>query len=489
MLAGDSIWTDCDQRPKSNIVIIIIVMLFHDRTDELTTLREQHDRDSLSMVVIYGRRRVGKTELVKKVCEETDSIYHLATKDAPAVQQRKLLEELAAFDESRVPRHSDWHDVMEYLGEILCSTSPLIAIDEFPYQIESDEAVLGALQTVVDGIRTQTDGTLILCGSSIGVMESDVLGRESPLFGRRSGQIDLQPFSFSTANEVIEYSFIDSIRTYAVAGGMPMYLMLFDYAQPLADNLLQNHLSKTSILFSEPEFLLRSELREPSRYMSILESIALGATTPNEMAGHTGIDSTQLPNYLSRLQRLRLIERKVPVTAEQQRSKRSLYSIKDPFLRFWFRFVEPNQSGIEQAPEQVLTNRILPELDRFVSQTFEDVARECVWECIRSSSFSGNYGSVGSWWYGGEEIDIVALDDRTPSVLLGECKWTTTPVGIDLVDQLTEKAGHVRWKTGARDEEYAIFSRAGFEDGVRAQCDDRWHLFDLNDMQAVFEAQ
>ncbi len=242
-----------------------------------------------------------------------------------------------------------------------------------------------------------------------------------------------------------------------------------------------------SILYDEPEFLLRTELRNPSRYMSILEAIANGHTTPNEIAGQTDIRSEPLSGYLQRLRRLRLVDREVPVTAHQKKSKRPLYRIGDEFLRFWFRFVEPNRSSIEQAPNLVLEDRILPELDRFVATTFEDVCREALWKLARTDQLNGSYGAIGRWWYGGEEIDLVALDDRTPSALFAECKWTTTPVGMSLADDLREKASDVRWKVGELIEEFALFSRAGFEEGLADQLGNQWSLFDVESLSAVFE--
>lgn len=461
--------------------------MFHDRADELDALRAEHDRDQFSLIIVYGRRRVGKTELIKAFCDGKEHLYHLATQDAATVQQEKLGEEIAAFRDERVPRLEDWHDVSDYLGDVLAEEKQLVAIDEFPYLVASDDSVLSAFQRLIDEQSADSTATLILCGSSISVMESEVLSHESPLYGRRTAQIDLQPFSFDTALELIDYPFADSVRSFAVTGGMPMYLTLFDYDTSLKTNILEQHLSKTSILYNEPEFLLRTELREPARYMSILEAIASGATTPNEIAGQTGIGSGPLSSYLQRLRRLRLIHREVPVTAREQKSKRSLYRINDAFLRFWFRFVEPNQSGIEQAPQRVLEQRILPELDQFVSATFEDVCREALWQLTTTDRLHGSYGAVGRWWYGEQEIDLVALDDRAPSVLFGECKWTTSPIGTGLVEQLQEKATEVRWKTGAREEEFALFSKAGFEDGVTEQIDDRWHLFDLQSLASVFE--
>ncbi|ELY45613.1 hypothetical protein C494_15218 [Natronorubrum bangense JCM 10635] len=316
-------------------------------------------------------------------------------------------------------------------------------------------------------------------------MESEVLGHESPLYGRRTGQIDLQPFSFQQAQDVITYDLTDAIRSYSVTGGTPMYLTLFDYDRTLAENIQTQLLSSTAVLYNEPEFLLRTELRNPARYMSILEAVALGHTTPNEISGATGIDPGPLSKYLQTLRRLRLIDREVPVTASSQKSKRSQYRVADEFLRFWFRYVEPNRSSIEEAPTIVFDGTIEPDLPTHVATTFEDICQEAVWEAIRRGEFDP-YSTVGRWWYGEEEVDIVGLAPDDDRILLAECKWTADPVGYALVESLRDKAENVRWGPGDREERFALFSRSGFVEGLEDDLDDNWSLFSIGDLEMLF---
>lgn len=466
--------------------------MFYDREEGLETLRRAYESEGFSLVIVYGRRRVGKTELLKESCKDdsVDSFYHLVTQDSETVQRERLVEEIASERDERTPQTDDWRDAVDYLGETL-SDGMVVIIDEFPYLVESEETVLSELQWLVDERLDEPASTLVLCGSSIGVMESEVMGHESPLYGRRTAQIDVQPFGFEDALEVIRhgngYDFEEAVRSFAATGGTPMYLTAFDYDEPLKENLLRNHLSKNSVLHNEPEFLLRTELREPSRYMSILEAVAGGYTTPNEISGQTGIDSGPLSQYLQKLRRLRLVEREVPVTAEEKKSKRSIYGVADDFLRFWFRFVEPNRSGIEQAPELVLENEILPNLDEYVSETFENVCEEALWKLSRSGELGGSYSKVGRWWYGEDEIDIVGLDGGKPAAVFCECKWTASEVGEGVARRLEEKADEVRWRDGEREEEFVLFSRSGFEDGLEERLGDEWRLYCLEDLRRVFE--
>ena len=460
-------------------------MTFYNRTEELDALADAFDASGSDLVVVYGRRRVGKTELLKAFCNDRPHIYFLAAQEAERRQREKFTEQAATHFEDRVPRINGWDEAFTYLGEKLQTEQTVVVIDEFPYLVAENDSIPSYLQAFVDEQLDGTDSMLILCGSSVSTMESEVLGHESPLYGRRTAQFDVRPFSFEQAREVITYGIGDAVRSYAVTGGTPMYLTLFDYDAPLAANIRSRILSPSAVLYNEPEFLLRTELRTPARYMSILEAVALGHTTPNEVSGATGIDSGPLSKYLQTLRRLRLLERAVPVTASNKKSKRSRYRVADEFLRFWFRYVEPNRSGIEEAPDVVYRGTIAPDLPTHVATTFEDVCREALWAGIRRGDVDP-YSELGRWWYGEHEIDIVGLAPNDDRLLLAECKWTSDPVGRSLVERLRTKADHVRWGPGDRTEHFALFSKSGFVDGLADEVDDNWSLYGLSDLEALF---
>ncbi|NGM70456.1 ATP-binding protein [Natronolimnobius sp. AArcel1] len=460
-------------------------MTFYDREDELASLETAYSSPGHAFYVVYGRRRVGKTALLKAFCADRPHLYYLAAQEAEDRQREKFVEQVADAFDDRVPRIDGWDDAFEYLGEKLETESRVVVIDEFPYLVDENDSLPSYIQSFVDEQLQNTDSMLVLCGSSVSTMESEVLGHESPLYGRRTGQIDLQPFSFQQAYDVISDDIADAIRSYSITGGTPMYLTLFDYDDSLAENIQTHILSPTAMLYNEPEFLLRTELRNPARYLSILEAVALGQTTPNEIAGATGIDSGPLSKYLQTLRRLRLLEREVPVTATRKKSKRSRYRVADEFLRFWFRYVEPNRSSIEEAPSIVFEGTIEPDLPTHVATTFEDICNEAVWELIRRGELEP-YSEVGRWWYGEDEIDIVGLAPNDDRVLLAECKWTTDPVGYGLVDDLQKKATNVRWGPKDRSEHFVLFSKSGFVDGLASELDESWLLVDLDDLEQVF---
>jgi hypothetical protein len=459
-------------------------MTFYDRENELDVLETAFESPGHDVFVVYGRRRVGKTELLKEFCTDRPHIYFLAAQEAEPRQREKFVEQIADRFDDRIPRIDGWDEALDYLGEKLATEQLIVVIDEFPYLVEENNSLPSYVQGFVDEQLQDTDSMLVLCGSSVSTMESEVLGHESPLYGRRTGQIDLDPFSFQQARDVIAYDIEDAIRSFAVTGGTPMYLTLFDYERSLGENIQTQILSPTAVLYNEPEFLLRTELRNPARYMSILEAVATGHTTPNEIAGATGIDVGPLSKYLQTLRQLRLIDREVPVTASAKQSKRSRYRVADEFLRFWFRFVEPNRSSIEEAPGIVYDGTIEPGLPDHVAPTFEEICQEAVWEAIRRDEL-GPYAEIGRWWYGEDEIDIVGLAPDDDRILLAECKWTGEPVGHALVDSLREKSDRVRWGSPTREEEFALFSRSGFVDGLADDLDDNWSLFGLEDLNPL----
>lgn len=459
-------------------------MTFYDRAEELEALTTAFETRGHGFYVVYGRRRVGKTALLKEFCRGHPHVYFLAAQEAEERQQEKFIEHVAEYFDDRVPRIDGWDEAFAYLGEKVADENIVIAIDEFPYLVSENDSLPSYLQSFVDEQLSGAESMLILCGSSISTMESEVLGHESPLYGRRTGQLDVQPFSFREARDVIQYDIDGAVRSYAITGGTPMYLTLFDYAETLRENVQSQILSPTSVLYNEPEFLLRTELRNPARYMSILESIALGHTTPNEISGATGIDSGPLSKYLRKLKQLRLIDREIPVTASAKKSKRSKYYVADEFLRFWFRYVEPNRSSIEEAPEIVYENTIDPDLPNHVAETFEGVCQEAIWEGIRHGEFE-QYSEVGRWWYGEHEIDIVGLSPTDDTILFAECKWTAEPVGIGLVEELRAKTDHVRWGPKSREERFALFSKNGFTERLEQEVDNSWTLVDLEDLDRL----
>ncbi|QGA80353.1 ATP-binding protein [Candidatus Nanohalobium constans] len=455
-------------------------MEFYDRKEELRYLQESFEEDDFRFSVIYGRRRVGKTELIKKICEEKPHIYHLFSQDTEKRQIERLSSNIADYFNEPQPKLENWRETVEYIGRKLNEEKIILALDEFPYAIESEKTVPSHFQYLVDELLDDSDSMLILSGSTISIMMNQVLGYESPLYGRRTGQIDLKPFNFQQSIQAIDYSFKEAVKSYTVTGGTPMYLMSFNYNKKLKENLTEKVLNPNSMLFEEPEFLLRQELRNPSRYSSILGSIAEGYNKSNEISNNTGIPSGTISKYLKKLQKLRLITRETPVTASKK-TKRSNYKITDNYISFWYRNIYPQKSAIEEKPDKT-AEEILANLKHQTAETFEQICRETVQK-------DTEYSQVGRWWYKEDEIDVTATKDK--KILLGEVKWTNQKTGLDLLKKLENKSSKVRWKKGERKVEYALFSKEGFTKNLQQEAENRSDLktHNLKEIKKIMKAK
>ena len=305
------------------------------------------------------------------------------------------------------------------------------------------------------------------------MMEETVLGYQAPLYGRRTAQYLLEPLKFKDARLFYpSFDLEDQVRAYAVYGGTPAYLHTLQPQQSLRENILDGILRRGSFLYDEVRFVLQQELREPRNYFAILQAIAAGKTRLNEIKQATGIEGATA--YLDTLQQLHLIERLVPVTETQpQKSRRGIYRLKDYYLRFWFRYVHPNRSQLERGGAQIiLENQVIPEIDHFSSLTFEEVCQQFFWQAGLSGKLSFVPINIGNWWNANEEVDLVVLGEN--DAILVECKWTSKPVGIDILAELERKEQIVRPELGDRRIHFALCSRSGFtpqliEDAKRRQ--------------------
>jgi hypothetical protein len=443
-----------------------------NRNQELHWLTSHLTRDERQLLVVYGRRRVGKTTLVTGALDTLPmtSVYYLCDQRGPAHNATQFASRCAETFDDISPTVEGFVDAFEYLKRRVDGPC-VVALDEFSYLVETDETIPSVFQTIVDDVLAETAISIVLLGSSISMMEEGVLSYDSPLYGRRTGQWKLAPLSFADMREFFPTEDIETqIQIYSVLGGVPAYLEQFDPEQSLTQNIETHVLSKGAFLYEEPEFLLRQELREPATYMAILEAIAGGATRVTEIANEIGKNASSMSRYLKNLTELALVTRDTPVTDPDGRG---VYRIADDFLRFWFRFVAPNRGPLEQGRTAPLRDSIVDSLSTHTSQTFEDVCQQAV----QTGAFPVACSRVGRWWYKQAEIDVVGLDDQTDTLLLGECKWTASPVGVGLLADLEALTEDVRWKGTERTVQYVLFSRSGFTDELRRIADDRSDLY------------
>jgi len=352
--------------------------------------------------------------------------------------------------------------LLRYIFDHLISKMPLIIIDEFPYLCISNPALPSILQKIWDEKGEKSNIFLILCGSYMSFMEKEVLGSKSPLFGRCTGQIALHPLSFEDLKFFFpRYSEEDRVFAYSMLGGTPAYLQRFNDYKTIEQNVKEEILNKNGFLFSEPRFLLIEELREPAIYFSILKAIAFGKTRLNEIVQETGINEPHKVNkYLSVLRELRIIRREVPITEDKpHKSRKGIYLLNDPFFRFWFRYVLPHMSYLEEGDlNYVWQEKIKPSLNSFTGFIFEDICMQRLKSLNRKNMLPFKVERIGRWWNNKEEIDIVAYDNQL-SFIFGECKWKNKSVGLSELYDLERKADTF---FSAGQKYFALFSKSGF---------------------------
>ncbi|MBP7866146.1 MAG: ATP-binding protein [Acidobacteria bacterium] len=437
-------------------------MEFVNREYELEFLRRIYREEQSHFVVLYGKRRVGKTALIKEFTKDLPHVYFLADKTTEKIQLQTLSEKVGLLfrDDFLLSRgFGSWPEFFRYLkgkGKVV------VVLDEFPFLIESNRAIPSIFQKGWDEELKDSGVYLVLQGSSIGLMETEVLGYRSPLFGRRTAQLLVTPLDFWHAKKFFPRKDADEFMTlFALLGGTPAYLLQFDPAADLWSNIRNRMLTPEAYLFSEPEFILREELREPRNYFAILRAISMGKTRPGEIINETGFEKGLVGKYLSVLVDLGIVRREVPVTETAfEKSKKGIYTLDDDFFRFWFSFVFPNKSFIEERElDYLIDTKIKPRLEIFVSRTFEDVCRSYV-----KKGFLGGlkFNRVGRWWTKDAEVDVVGLNDDDDTLLLGEVKWSVNAVGMDVLAGLKRKASLVEWGSEGRKVRYALFSRSGF---------------------------
>ncbi len=450
--------------------------MFVDRERELAFLERAWSSERAEFIVVYGRRRVGKTALLRTFCADRSHTFWVASLSSETLLRQGFTQALwqTVHPENPEPgfTYERWERAFQAMAELDAERRHVVVIDEFPYLVNADHSIPSVLQKVWDERLQHTHIMLVLCGSHIGMMEREVLVYRAPLYGRRTGQIHLHPLPLRAAvNFFPRYSPEQQIETYAVLGGIPAYLAQFDDQEPLLPNIERHILDPESYLYLEPQFLLREELREPRNYFAILQAIAQGRTRLNEIAQVTGLGRQVVSRYLAVLQDLHLVERRVPVTERQpDKSRKGIYRLRDSFLRFWFRFVAPHFSSLEGGHTAPVARLVAAELPTFTGPAFEDLCRDWVMEQGTLGHLPFVPEQVGAWWERREEIDVMAIGKD--AALFGECKWASRPVGTNILDDLKRKS-HAPIQRGDWSRvHYALFSRSGFTPTLEARAGD-----------------
>ena len=440
--------------------------MFYCREEELRTMNNRYKKDRFECVVIYGRRRVGKTALINEFCKGKPTVYFSALNASSQENLEALSKAIYTCqnpDSTSTPTYRSYEDALEAITGMAMEKRLVFVIDEYPYLAKAEKSISSRLQHIIDHSWQDSRIYLILCGSSMSFMEYQVLGYESPLYGRRTAQFKIQALTYREITEFHpELKAADQALLYGVTGGIPHYINKLDVESNLDEALLENLFSTSSYLFEEPENLLKQELREPAIYNSVISAIAAGASRSNEISTKVGLESGVCAKYLKVLLDLGILKKETPIT--EKSGKKTIYVIDDNFFRFWYRFVPRNMSVISAGRmhpvyEQAV-KRFYPD---YMGLVFEKMCQEYLLRYAKDLPIL--LSNVGQWWGTDSktrrevQIDIVGAPVDGNEYLIGSCKYRNEKIGIEELELLRRYAAVFR-KNGIF--HYYIFSKGGF---------------------------
>jgi len=437
-------------------------MEFQNRKNELQAIRNlgQLSEEHAHMLVMFGRRRVGKTRLI---IESMDSIYFFVDKKTSSLLLREYSDILKTELSGFVPEFSNWDDLVRFLFEYSKENHLKIVFDEFQNFTYVDPAIFSIFQKYWDMYHDHTPILLVFVGSYIGLMKKIFINAKEPLYGRATSRIDLKPLSYNYIRTICQdLGFTNEeeiIALYATFGGVPRYYQLIeDYGITTYEDAIRTLiLSENAILKDEVKQILISEFgNNYTTYFSILEAVSFGKGTLKEISDTTGIEMKSLSRYLHDLvNTYEIIERRAPII---KGTKMGRYAIKDQMVHFWFRFINPNMSFTESGKYDLVFDRIKTSLSSFTCPVFEQIARDIVFDNLPFSPVK-----MGAWWNRrGDEIDIAAIGENPYRVFLGEVKWNIRPLGVNEIKKLLDKRILVDWYNNEREEHFLMISKAGF---------------------------
>lgn len=462
--------------------------MFFGRENELEELNNLYNKKGFQFPVVFGRRRVGKTRLLQEFCKDKKAVFYVAIEqnDVEALRQfTEVIQQSFPEDEtlSFIGLFPSWDDALRFVANKAQAQRIVLVIDEYPYLVSGNKSIPSMIQKLIDQIFVNTQLFLILCGSSMSFMENEVLNYKSPLYGRRTAQFRIRPLDYlNSINILSKWKPIEQLYGYAVAGGIPLYLLaLADYPD-FKSAVIQTILSPRGTLFEEPANLMKQEMREPAIYNSIIKAIASGASRQKDISDTIHEEAKKIANYLTALIDLEIIEKQFPLDAPE--GKRVIYRIKDNLFAFWYRFIPKALSLIEMGlPEEAYQRLVEPYLNDYFGLIFEDISRQYLVRLNRERKLPHLFLQFGKWWGQDphtktpQEIDIVASNDQV--ALFAECKWRNEKTSIQVLESLKYKS---QFTQKDKEKIYFLFSKSGFTNEVNQLKSDVLNLIKIDDM-------
>ena len=448
--------------------------MFIGRERELKALNNLYQSDKFEFVVLYGRRRVGKTALINAFIDNKKNIYFMGVESNAKQNLENFSNSIFEYQTGIQADTSfaSFQAALEFVFRLAEKERIILALDEYPYMARASKSLASTLQMLIDKYKDTSKLMLILCGSSMSYMEDHVLAYKAPLYGRRTAQMKLLPFTFEeTCRYLSNMSGEDLALMYGVVGGTPQYLLQVNDKQSVAENIKNIYLNPTSFLFEEPGNLLKQEVREPATYTAIIAAIAAGSSRMSEISGKVGEDSSVCSLYIKNLISLGIVRKETPYG--EKASRKTVYSIEDNMFRFWYRFVLENNSIIARGADELAYKRIEPHLSDYMGKVFEDICSQYLWKLLLSGQCPVEFTSLGRWWGNNPmtrsqtEIDIMGEQDKN-TALFGECKWTNEKVDLGVLETLVQRSKLFPYQ---RVHLY-LFSKTGFTKGCMDKAEE-----------------
>lgn len=441
--------------------------MFIGRDQELAALDRMYTSNKFEFAVIYGRRRIGKTALINRFIDNKKAIYFTGVESNAKQNLENFSKSIVEYSSEIESEASflSFQSALEYVFRLAEKERLILAIDEYPYVARSSKSLASTLQMLIDKYKASSQLMLILCGSSMSYMEDRVLAYKAPLYGRRTAQIKLLPFTFEESCRYLKnFTAEDKALIYGIVGGTPQYLLQMDDTFSVADNIKNTFLNPISFLYEEPINLLKQEVREPAIYTAIIAAIASGASRMSEISGKVGEDTNVCSAYIKSLIDLGIVQKETPYG--EKASRKSIYSIADNMFRFWYRFVLENNSVIARGAAELVYKRIEPKLSDYMGKVFEDICRQYLWKLLLTGKSPVEFTSLGRWWGNDPiekcqtEIDIMGEQDKD-TALFAECKWTNEKADLTVLETLVRRSKLFSYKN----VHLFLFSKSGFTKG------------------------
>lgn len=441
--------------------------MFIGRERELESLERLYDTDKFEFVVIYGRRRVGKTALINRFIKDKNAIYFMGVESSEKQNLENISGSIMEYISGAETGSTfdSFQSALEFVFKRSESERIILAIDEYPYVARSSKSLASTLQLLIDKYKDSSKLMLILCGSSMSYMEDNVLAYKAPLYGRKTAQIKLKPFDFEeTCKYLSGFSNEDKALIYGIVGGTPQYLLQIDNKLSVEENIKKIYLDPVSFLYEEPVNLLKQEVRDPAVYTAVISAVAGGASRLSEVSGKVGENTSVCSGYVKSLISLGILQKETPYG--EKNSKKTLYYIEDNMFIFWYRFVLSNSSAISRGAAELVYKRIEPQLSDYMGKVFEDICRQYLWKQLISGKCNVEFTSLGRWWGNDPirktqaEIDIMGEQDKS-TALFAECKWTNAKVDFGVLQTLTDRGRLFSYSKPY----YYLFSKSGFTEG------------------------